>query len=81
LEVIVLTTNHLLTVKQLAEKSPAFSEASLRWMIFCAEQNGLARALVKVGRRVLIDVAEFERWLESQRLGEVESVTAHEAKG
>ena len=77
----MLTSDHLLTVKQLAEKSPAFSEASLRFLIFCAEKNGLSRALVKVGRRILIDVAEFERWLESQRLGEVESVTAHEAKG
>ena len=73
-----MTFENLVTVKQLSVSSPAFSEASLRWMIFCAEQNGLARALVKVGRRVLIDVAEFERWLESQRLGEVESVTAHE---
>ena len=76
-----MTFENLVTVKQLSVSSPAFSEASLRWTIFCAEQNGLARALVKVGRRVLIDVAEFERWLESQRLGDAESVTAQESKG
>ena len=68
-EVIILLTDNLLTVKQLADKSPAFSEASLRWMIFNAETSGFDRALIKRGRRVLIDVPEFERWLESQRLG------------
>ncbi len=59
---------NLKTVKQLAEASPAFTEASLRWMIFEAEKTGLNRALVKRGRRVLIDVPEFERWLEGQRV-------------
>ena len=73
LEVRKLNADQLLTVKQLAEKSPAFSEASIRWKILQAEKNGLDRALVKVGRRILIDVVEFERWLESQRLGEVET--------
>lgn len=64
----------LVTVKQLAVASPAFTEASLRWKIFHAETNGLDRALVKVGRRVLIDLVEFERWLDQQRVREVESV-------
>jgi hypothetical protein len=59
----------LVTVKQLAEASPAFSEASLRWMIFNARTNGLNRALVKVGSRVLIDLGEFGFWLEDQRIG------------
>ena len=69
-----MRTENLVTVKQLSASSPAFSEASIRWMIFCAERNGLDRALVKVGRRILIDVPEFERWLECQRLGDVETV-------
>ena len=71
MEVHILTADNLLTVTQLSEKSPAFSEASLRWLIFNAVTNGLDRALMKVGRRILIDVSEFERWLEDQRLGEV----------
>ena len=61
---------NLKTVKQLAESSPAFTEASLRWMIFNAETNGLDRALIKRGRRVLIDVPEFERWLDGQRMSD-----------
>jgi len=71
-----MRTENLVTVRQLSASSPAFSEASIRWMIFCAERNGLDRALVKVGRRILIDVPEFERWLESHRLGDVETVPA-----
>ena len=59
---------NLKTVAQLAESSPAFTEASLRWMIFESETNGLNRALVKRGRRILIDVPEFELWLEGQRV-------------
>ena len=70
----------LRTVRQLASMNPAFSQASLRWMIFNAETNGLDRALIKRGRRVLIDVPEFERWLESQRLGEVETEPPDGAK-
>lgn len=59
----------LITVKQVAERYPAFSEGALRWRIFNAEQNGLSSALVRVGRRVLIDTEEFDRWLDSQRCG------------
>ena len=62
---------NLVTVKQLAEASPAFTEASVRWMIFNAETNGLDQALVKRGRRVLVDVTEFERWLEGQRVAQL----------
>lgn len=62
-----MRSENLLTVRQLAKSSPAFTEASLRWLIFNAKSNGLNRALVKVGRRVLIDVPEFEMWLEGQR--------------
>ena len=65
-----MVLERLLTVKQLAEKSPAFTESSLRWLIFNAKANGLNRALLKVGRRVLIDLPEFEQWLDEQRVRE-----------
>ena len=58
----------LRTVRQVAEASPAFSEASLRWLIFNGESNGFAEVLVKVGRRVLIDVRKLDEWLEKNRL-------------
>ncbi len=55
------------TVKQVTQARPAFTEASLRWLIFNAERNGLNQALVRIGRRVLIDLERFDHWLEDHR--------------
>ena len=63
-----MSAKDLLTVKKLAEIRPAFTESALRGLIFRAAENGLDRAIVKVGRRVLIDLARFDRWLEKQRV-------------
>jgi hypothetical protein len=55
-----------LTVKQLAAKHPAFSEASLRYHIFYAEQNKLKDSIIRVGRKILISEPSFLQWLKSQ---------------
>lgn len=70
------TPRTLLTVKQFSERHPAFSEGSLRFQIFNAEPrktsrgeipgNGLASALVRLGRKVMIDEAAFFTWLDQQ---------------
>lgn len=60
--------NKLRTVRQMAEQSSGvFSEASLRWMVFNAHNNGLEFAIVRIGRRVLIDVERFNEWLSLKR--------------
>ena len=48
-----------------------WTEASLRWLIFQAKQNGLeaAGAVVRQGRRVFIDEAKFYAWLRTNRAG------------
>ena len=69
----------LLTVKAFCERHSAFSEGSLRALIFKSQDshaangqiiagNGLqqAGAIVRVGRRVLIDELAFFRWIDSQ---------------
>ncbi len=66
----------LLTVKQFSERHPAFSQGGLRHLIFLSRTrqtsrgevsgNGLDAALVRVGRRVLIDEARFFAWLDAQ---------------
>ena len=60
----------LKTVSQFASGS-VWSEASLRWMIFRAADNGLsaAGAIVRCGRRVFIDPAAFDQWLVAQNPG------------
>ena len=69
----------LLTVRQFAEKHPAFSQGSLRNLIFLAESrasskghipgNGLDVALVRIGRKLLIDEAKFFNWIDAQQGG------------
>jgi hypothetical protein len=61
-----MTAKVLNTVRQHAEKHPAFSQSSLRNLIFNAKINGIDAALVRVGRRILIDEAAFFTWIERQ---------------
>jgi hypothetical protein len=56
---------NLQSVASLTVKGP-FTEGQLRWWIFGAPTNGLeaAKAVVRVGRRVYLDVDRFEEWIE-----------------
>lgn len=66
----------LLTISQFAERNPAFSQSALRNLVFKAEEregangkipsNGLieAGAIVRIGRKVLVDEARFFEWVE-----------------
>ena len=68
----------LFTVEQFAVRQPAFTEAALRNMIFKAESrhcskgeipgNGLLEcgAIIRLGRKVLIDEALFVDWVRTQ---------------
>ena len=63
-----MKSTNLLTVKQVAAETPAFTENQLRWYIFHSDKYAFKHVIVKVGRRVLLDQMEFNRWLEKQRL-------------
>jgi|GEM_PF-1854714 len=56
------------TVNQYADENPAFSQGGLRHLIFNENSNGLAEsgAVVRVGRKVLIDGDKFADWIASQ---------------
>ena len=70
----------LATIKQLPnlEGYRCFTEAALRHLVFNSQDrfssnggkipgNGMASAIVRIGRRVLIDLDEFDRWLDRHR--------------
>ena len=59
----------IFTVRQMAERHPAFSEASFRYHIFHSENNKLNKAIIRVGRKVLIKESLFLEWLENQSQG------------
>lgn len=55
------------TVQQFISKHTAFTTGGLRFLIFDEHQNGLAEsgAIVRIGRRILIDEAKFFGWVQS----------------
>ena len=58
-----------LTVQQFTVKHPAFTLGGLRHQIFNEATNGLAKsgAIVRIGRKVLIDENKFFAWVQSQQ--------------
>lgn len=68
-----------LSVKQLSQKFPIFSESSIRRFIFdphkaycIGESNGFNQKCVKrIGRKVVINVREFKEWVEQHKEGEI----------
>jgi len=59
---------NLQTVPQFAKSHPAFPVGGLRWQIFNEDQNGLksSGAIVRVGRKVLIDADRYFDWIYNQ---------------
>ncbi|HIF49930.1 MAG TPA: hypothetical protein EYQ42_00085 [Thiotrichaceae bacterium] len=59
---------NLKTVSQFTESNPAFTLGGLRWQIFNEDENGLkeAGAIIRIGRKVLIDVDRYFYWVYSQ---------------
>jgi len=56
------------TVKQFCERHPAFNLGGVRHNIFHEKTNGLAKsgAIVRNGRRILINEEKFFNWLDAQ---------------
>ncbi len=66
----------LLDVNQLTKKHTAFKLGGVRYEIFHGKQNGLEEvgAVVRKGRRVLIDEARYFTWIELRSTGELDAV-------
>ena len=72
------TQRVILNVRQFSQRNPVFTESALRNLIFKADErlgangtiagNGLieAGALIRIGRKVLIDEDCFFEWMEAQ---------------
>lgn len=58
------------TVKELSKIFPSFSEPSLRYLLFNAKQNGLDKCIRRIGRKILLNIPEFEGWINSQTGGQ-----------
>lgn len=58
------TVKRLATVRQTVELYPAFSQSSIRWLIFNERSNGFETTIRRIGRKVLIDLDAFEAFIE-----------------
>jgi len=58
----------LQTVKQFVKENPAFTVGGIRFQIFNEDNNGLknAGAIIRLGRKVLIDTDRYFNWVYSQ---------------
>jgi hypothetical protein len=56
-----------MTVKRFAATYPSYTEGSLRWLLFHRQENGLDAAVIRRGRRLLIDVPKFFEWEATHR--------------
>jgi hypothetical protein len=54
------------TPAQLAQRHEAFTLPMLRWWLMSRHENGLDRAVRKVGRRLFLDENQFLMWIDSQ---------------
>ena len=62
---------NLLSVRLFTEQFPTFSTGCVRSLIWNEDNNGLkqARAIKRIGKRILIDVDEFFLWIDEQNTG------------
>lgn len=56
------------SVKQLSQLYPCFSELSIRFILFHRHKNKADSFVKKVGKRkLIIDVEAFESWIKKQQ--------------
>lgn len=62
-----IALDDLYSVEDLAKQHPnVLSVETLRWQLRHREGNGLATAVVKPGKKLLIIKSRYERWLAAQ---------------
>lgn len=57
----------LVTVRQLAEVSPAFTENSIRQWLFYDTDGFRTKCAIKIGAKVLLDLDAVGEWLDDHR--------------
>ncbi len=59
-------TKKFVSLKQIPEIHPAFTLPSLRWIIFNVKHNGSSMFIKRVGKKIVISLSDFEKWIEQQ---------------
>lgn len=63
----IQSSKRLAPVKLIPNLYPgAFSESSIRWLIFNQKHNGFSVCVRRIGKKVLIDLDAFESFIDAQ---------------
>lgn len=55
-----------LDIRTFVERYPQFKQGQLRWLIVKKDENGLASAIKRVGRRLYFHTPTFLKWIQNQ---------------
>ncbi len=66
-ECLKTNRSQMLTLKQFAEKNPWPSAGTLRNLFYASKRNGLEKAFVKIGRRIIVDEEVFFQLIRAKR--------------
>ncbi|MFX0132183.1 MAG: hypothetical protein ACFFDN_00925 [Candidatus Hodarchaeota archaeon] len=58
---------NFVSVNDLIKQYPSFTEPMMRWYLYNRKENGLYKAVRKIGKRIFINTVEFEKWVEKHR--------------
>ena len=58
---------NFMTVKQVAEKYPAFPQGSVRWLVFTMPP-GFDKCMRRIGRKILIEENGFLEFVDQQKV-------------
>lgn len=56
-----------LDMHTLVERHPQFKEGQMRWLVVKKDENGLAFAIKRIGRRLYFHVPSLLKWIDSQK--------------
>lgn len=72
---MVINMKHLKSIKLFTEDNPSFTQGGMRSLIFNEQTNGLkdSGAILRVGRKILIDEPKFYNWIKAQNEMELQS--------
>ena len=57
-----------------------FTESSIRWLIFNEKINGFSKCIIRIGRKILINLDEFEKWIVSEEASQEKAKDAQKKK-
>lgn len=56
-----------LDLRTMVERYPQFKEGQMRWLVVNRDENGLAPAIKRLGRKLYFHLPTFLKWVDSQK--------------